>query len=167
MNGVRRRTLRRPAVRTGPSACLAALVLAGALTGCGDSLATRPSSTPHASPTTSRSQTPFCEALQRSREAARPVNELGVSRQKSDTGEVVTDVRSANQQVLLLAPQEIRPDVQRANEVVELQLRVLERTEGDTLALSRDPDVSRERSDPQNVEASQRIQDYSRRMCTT
>ena len=128
----------------------AALVV---LAGCGSSVATR--ETPRTAVTTqAKAVTPFCEAVANSRAATRPIAELG-------TGQRV----EANQQVTSLAPQEMRADFERAGQLLERQLQVLEESGGDTLALSRDPELARNRTDPEYTSGTQRINDYVRRTC--
>lgn len=146
-----------------------ALLLAAVLVvaGCGDSLATRPGPSRPVTTTQVRATTPFCEAVQASREAAQPVSGIGIGlgRQVGDIERLAADVRRANEQVTALAPQEIRADFERANQVVERQLELLEANGGDTLAVARDPQLAQERTDPAYQAASQRINAYVRSNC--
>ncbi|MBC3192927.1 hypothetical protein H7X46_17860 [Pseudonocardia sp. C8] len=152
MTAVRRLGLLLPAVL---------LVLAG----CGDSLATQPGSSRPPTTTQARATTPFCEALQDSEEAAEPVSGIAIGRPVENIGEIAADVRRANEQVTALAPQEIRPDFDRVNQLAERQLDLLEANGGDTLAVARDPEIARARADPSYQVATQRINDYVRSTC--
>ncbi|OLL71305.1 hypothetical protein Ae168Ps1_5808 [Pseudonocardia sp. Ae168_Ps1] len=154
MTGVRRLALLVPA----------ALVL---VAGCGGSLATQPGSSRQATTTEAVATTPFCEAVQASRDAAQPVSGLAIGRSLGDIDRVAAEVRRANQQVSSLAPQEIRADFDRANQLVERQLELLEANGGDTMAVARDPEIAQARSDPEYQAASQRINDYVRSNCAT
>ena len=140
----------------------AALVL---IAGCGGSLATQPGSSRPATTTQAQATTPFCEAVQASRDASEPVSEIGIGRSVGDLPEVAANVRQANQQVTALAPQEIRADFDRVNRLVERQLELLEANGGDTLAVARNPEIAQTRSDPEYQAASQRINDYVRSNC--
>lgn len=135
--------------------------------GCGGSLATQPGSTRAPTTTQARATTPFCEAVQASRDAAQPVNGVGIGRSVGDVGEVAANVRQANQQVTALAPQEIRADFDRVNQLTQRQLELLEANGGDTLAVARDPEIAQARSDPEYQAASQRINDYVRANCSS
>lgn len=137
------------------------------LTGCGSSLATRPSEgSPRSTTSTeARALTPFCEAVQTRREATEPIAALGLGQQLTDVSAVVDRIRAANQQVTALAPQEIRADFERTDALVEQQLQLLEARDGDTLAVARDPAVARARTDPGFTAASDRVDDYVRRTC--
>ena len=132
------------------------------LAGCGSSVADRDG--PRTVTTTqARAVSPFCEAVQTRRQAARPLSEPG--RRVDDIGAIAERVRTANQQVSALAPQELRADFERVNGLIERQLRLLETNGGDTFALARDPDVARESNDPAYSEASDRINEYVRATC--
>ncbi|MEV1292562.1 hypothetical protein [Pseudonocardia sp. NPDC049635] len=141
-----------------------ALVL---LAGCGGSLATQPGTSRPAPTTQARASTPFCDAVQASRDATRPVGGIGLGRAVEDVESVAANVRRANQQVTGLAPQELRSDFDRVNQVVERQLQLLEANGGDTIAVARDPGIAEARSDPEYQAASQRINDYVRSTCAT
>lgn len=155
MTAVRRPGLLVPAV-------LALLLVAG----CGSSLATQPSSSRPVTTTQNRPSSPFCDAVEASRTATQPFSGVGIGRSISDVGEVTANVRRANQQVTSLAPQEIRADFERVDQLVERQLALLEANGGDTLALARDPGLARDRTDPEYQAAAQRIRDYVRSTCT-
>lgn len=153
-----------PVRRMALFATMAALAL---VAGCGDSLATRSSDySSDSTPTTeARASSPFCEAVENSRRATEPVAALGVGQQLGDVGQVAADVRTANQQVTALAPQEIRADFERTTALVEQQLQLLEANGGDTLAVARDPAISQARTDPEYTAANSRVTDYVRRTC--
>ncbi|MBP2367116.1 hypothetical protein [Pseudonocardia parietis] len=140
-----------------------ALVL---VAGCGGSLATQPGSSRQATTTPARASNPFCEAVQAGRDAAEPVSGIGIGRSVGDVDQVAANVRRANQQVTALAPQEIRADFDRVNQLAERQLELLEANGGDTMAVARDPEIAQARSDPAYQAASQRINDYVRSNCS-
>ncbi|MEQ3554447.1 hypothetical protein WIS52_28610 [Pseudonocardia nematodicida] len=137
------------------------------IAGCGGSLATSPGSSRPAATSEAAAQavSPFCEAVEASRNAAQPVSGIGIGGRLDDVNQVAAEVRRANQQVTNLAPQEIRADFERANQLVERQLELLESNGGDTLAVARDPEIGQARSDPDYQAASQRINDYVRSNC--
>ena len=142
----------------------AALVL---VAGCGGSLATQPGSSRQATTTTqARATNPFCEAVQAGQDAAEPVSGIGIGRSVGDVDQVAANVRRANQQVTALAPQEIRADFDRVNQLAERQLELLEANGGDTMAVARDPEIAQARSDPAYQASSQRINDYVRSNCS-
>ncbi|BBG01119.1 MULTISPECIES: hypothetical protein [Pseudonocardia] len=140
----------------------AALLL---LAGCGGSLATQPGTSRPATTTAAQASTPFCDAVQASREATQPVGGIGLGRAVEDVESVASNVRRANQQVTGLAPQEIRTDFDRVNQIVERQLQLLEANGGDTVAVARNPEIAEARSDPEYQASSQRINDYVRSNC--
>lgn len=146
---------------------LVAPVVLVLVSGCGDSLATRSSdySVRATATTEAPARTPFCEAVAASEQASDPLVGLGVGQRLEDVSRVVQQVRNANEQVVALAPQEIRADVERTTAFVEQQLRALEANGGDTLAVARDPAVARSRSDPGYTAANRRVTDYVRRAC--
>lgn len=150
------------------AAVLVGLVVLALAAGCGDSLATRSSDGSSRATTTSAAPvaSPFCEAVENSRRATEPVAALGIGGRLGDVGQVADDVRTANQQVTALAPQEIRADFERTTALVEQQLQLLEANGGDTLALARDPAVARARTDPEFTAANRRVSDYVRRTCS-
>lgn len=154
MSSVRRNALALTAVVAAP------LVLAG----CGGSVADRDTSRT-VTTTAAQAVTPFCEAVDNSRAAARPVSELGTGRRVGEISTVAEQVRTANEQVTALSPQELRADFERRNALIERQLRILESNGGDTLALARDSDVAREASDPAYTAGQRRINDYVRSTC--
>lgn len=137
------------------------------IAGCGGSLATQPGSSRPATTTSAQAETPFCEAVKAGRDAAQPVNGIGIGRSVGDVAEVIANVRAANQQVTALAPGELRADFDRANQLDERRLELLEANGGDVLAVARDPELAQARSDPEYQAASQRINDYVRANCST
>lgn len=140
------------------------LVLTGAvLAGCGSSITEV--TTRSAGPTAARPVSPFCDAVERSQTAAEPVSRGRIGARVADVERVADQVRSANQQVSVLAPPELRGDADRVVAVVERQLRLLEDSGGDTLVLARDPDLERMTSDPEYAAASRRLADYVRGTC--
>ncbi|MDN5917194.1 MAG: hypothetical protein L0I76_19175 [Pseudonocardia sp.] len=160
MSSVRISTSQRHGALALPAVAAAVLVL----TACGGSVADRGSSRT-VTTTQAEAVTPFCEAVENSRAATRPVSGLGTGRRVDDVDGVADRVRAANEQVTALAPQELRADFERANALIEHQLRLLEANGGDTLALARDPDIAREATDPGYTAASSRINEYVRATC--
>ncbi|ANY05236.1 hypothetical protein AFB00_01690 [Pseudonocardia sp. HH130630-07] len=144
---------------------LSALTVSVVLAGCGDSLATQSGTSRPATTTEARATTPFCEAVQANQDAVRPLGGIAVGGRVEDVAQLVANVRRTNQQVTALAPQEIRGDFDRANQLVERQLVALENSGGDSMAVARDPEIARARSDPEYQAASQRISDYVRSNC--
>lgn len=140
------------------------LVLTGAvLAGCGSSITEITSRS--TGPTPARAVSPFCDAVERSQRAAEPVSRGRIGARVEDIDQIADQVRSANQQVSALAPPELRADADRVVGVVDRQLRLLEDSNGDTLVLSRDPDLARATSDPEYGAASRRLADYVRSTC--
>ena len=141
------------------------LLLAAALvlSACGSSItAVTPRS---AGPTQARAVTPFCDAIEQSQTATREVSAAGVGRRIENIDQVADQVRAANQQVSALAPPELRADADRVVAVVDRQLRLLEDSGGDTLALSRDPELTRLTGDPAYAASSRALNDYVRTSC--
>ena len=140
------------------------VLLTGAvLAGCGSSITEI--TTRSTGPTPAHAVSPFCDAVQRSQKAAEPVSRGRIGARVDDVENVADQVRSANQQVSALAPPELRADADRVTGVVDRQLRLLVDSGGDTMVLSRDPDLARATSDPEYAAASRRLGDYVRSTC--
>lgn len=146
----------------------AAVVAVAALliSGCGGSVADADADRPTA---TARSQpaSPFCTAAQAHTDAIRPLNTLanGGSTAQSLAG-AVEEVRRTGAELQRQAPDEIRPDVERAVTAVNLQLDVLVANDGDPDALARDPELTARLSSPELAGAGERYQAYVARTCS-
>ena len=139
------------------------LLAVAVVAGCGSSItATTPRST---GPTQARAVSPFCDAVERSQTAAEPVSRGRIGARVDDVGEVAEQVRTANLQVSALAPPELRADADQVTAVVDRQLRLLVDSGGDTLVLSRDPELERATNDPAYTAATRRLGDYVRSTC--
>ncbi len=148
---------------TGVRRIVPMLVAGAVLAGCGSSITDV--TTRSAGPTQARAVTPFCDAVERSQTAAEPLSRGRIGARVDDVAEVADQIRSANQQVSALAPPELRADADRVTGVVDRQLRLLVDSGGDTMVLSRDPDLERATSDPEYTAASRRLADYVRGTC--
>jgi hypothetical protein len=150
----------RTAVRA--NAVLAALLL---LAGCGGSLADLDRPGPARART---APADFCAAVLAGAAAARPVAVL-VARTdpaaRQELGAAAENARRAYADVLATAPEDIRPDVERAVAAADLQLDVLEGTGGDAGALARDAAVRRTLATQEYVVATQRVTDYVATHC--
>jgi hypothetical protein len=143
-----------------------ALAAGAVLVGCGGSVADADRREPVLA--TPAPQSPFCAAAQANLEAIRPLNTL-VARGNVAQGELadtVAAVRSAGAQMLNAAPDEIRPDVERTVQTLDLQLDALLASGGDTAALSRDPELTARLNSPEFAGAGDRVRSYVDRTCT-
>jgi hypothetical protein len=140
---------------------LATVFAAGALAGCGGSVADA-DNRERARPTTPPSS-PFCDAAQARSDAIRPLNRL-VARGSAPPAELsstVETVRRSGNHLLVVAPSDIRADVERSVQAVNLQLDALLASGGDVDALSRDPALN----SPEAAAASERVTAYVNRNC--
>jgi hypothetical protein len=146
-------------------AAMAAALTAGALTACGGSLADADAPGPTRSAAAPAS--PFCAAAQANSDALGPLSTL-VSRGDappaalSSTAETV---RRAGNDLLAAAPGEIRTDVERAVQAVNLQLDALLANGGDRTAMARDPDLAARLDSPELAAAIERYRSYVVRTC--
>ncbi len=144
---------------------LAALVVGACMAGCGGSVADadRPSRTT----TPSRPSSPFCAAVQANSTAIQPLNGLsargGVP--PDQLRSTVDEVRRTGADLLFTAPEEIRIDVQRTVEALNLQLDALLAAGGNAGALSRDPALTARLASPEVTSANQRVSAYVNRSC--
>lgn len=139
------------------------LLAVAVVAGCGSSITE--TTTRSTGPTQARAVSPFCDAVERSQAAAEPVSRGRIGARVEDVGEIADEVRSANQQVSALAPQELRADADRVTGVVDRQLRLLVDSGGDTMVLARDPELERATTDPAYAAATRRLGDYVRSTC--
>jgi hypothetical protein len=151
--------------RTGASAALV-VTMGWALLGCGGSVADADGPDP-----TRRApapQNPFCAAAQANLEAIRPLNGLvaqgNVPRDQLAT--TVAAVRRAGQDMVFAAPDDIRSDVERTVQALDMQLDVLVANGGDQTALSRDTELAKRLNSPEFTGAGERVRAYVERNCT-
>jgi hypothetical protein len=149
-----------------PSALVVAVVTVGAtLVGCGGSVADADGRDPTRRPTTPPS--PFCAAAQANLEAIRPLNGLVAQGQVPPDQLVSTAaaVRRAGQDMVFAAPADIRPDVERTVQALDMQLDVLVASGGDQTALTRDPELVDRLNSPEFAGAGERVRAYVERNC--
>jgi hypothetical protein len=144
-----------------------ALVIGAVLLGCGggsvaDADAPDPTRRAPAPPS------PFCAAAQANLEAIRPLNGLVAQSQvpRDELARTVAAVRRAGQDMVFAAPDEIRTDVERTVEALDMQLDVLMASGGDQAALSRDTDLVNRLNSPEFAGAGDRVRTYVERNCT-
>jgi hypothetical protein len=110
---------------------------------------------------------PFCAAARANAEALRPLNAMATGGPRPDSlSRTVNEVRQTGSELLRVAPDEIRPDVERTVQAVNLQLDALLANGGDTAAVARDPDVVARLSSPELTGAGDRYRSYVNRTCT-
>jgi hypothetical protein len=153
--------------RAGASAALA-LVTAVVLLGCGggsvaDADAPDPTRRAPAPPS------PFCAAAQANLEAIRPLNGLVAQGQvpPDQLARTVAAVRRAGQDMVFAAPDDIRGDVERTVQALNMQLDVLVASGGDQAALTRDTELVNRLNSPEFAGAGERVRAYVERNCTT
>jgi hypothetical protein len=146
---------------------VAALATAAAVVGCGGSVAD--ADAPEPTRAILPPASPFCAAAQANREAIRPLNGL-VARGAVSPDELsgtVTAVRRAGAEMHHAAPNEIRYDVERTVQALDLQLDALVANGGDPTALTRDPQLTARLNSPEFAGASERVRAYVERNCST
>jgi hypothetical protein len=145
----------------------AAVISCSLLMACGGSVADADSvsSRSRTSPT-GAAPSAFCIAARASSEAIRPLNGLasGGPRPANLPG-TVDEVRRTGAELIRVSPDEIRPDVERTVQAVNLQLDVLVANGGDASALSRDPELIAQLSSPELAGAGERYRIYVNRTC--
>jgi hypothetical protein len=153
--------------RAGASAALV-VTIGGALLGCGGSSvadADAPDPTRRAA---SAPPNPFCAAAQANLEAIRPLNGLVAQGQvpRDQLASTVAAVRRAGQDMVFAAPDDIRTDVERTVQALDMQLDVLVANGGDQSALSRDTELVNRLNSPEFTGAGERVRAYVERNCT-
>jgi hypothetical protein len=142
---------------------LAALVV---LVGCGSSVADADARDPTRRAPAAGS--PFCAAAQSNLQAIRPLN--GLLAQGRVPPDELTDavgaVRRAGADMVLAAPEEIRVDVERTVQALDLQLDALLANGGDQSALARDTELTNRLNSPEFAGAGERVRAYVERTCT-
>ena len=153
--------------RAGASAALA-LTIGVVLLGCGggsvaDADAPDPTRRAPAPPS------PFCAAAQDNLEAIRPLNGLVAQGQvpPDQLASTVAAVRRAGQDMVFAAPDDIRGDVERTVQALNMQLDVLVESGGDQAALTRDTELVNRLNSPEFSGAGERVRAYVERNCTT
>ena len=110
---------------------------------------------------------PFCAAARANAEAIRPLNAMATGGTRPDSlSSTVDDVRRTGAELVRVAPDEIRSDVERTVQAVNLQLDALVANGGDTGALARDPELVARLSSPELAGAGERYRTYVNRTCT-
>lgn len=151
--------------RTGAPAALVVMI-GGALLGCGGSSvadADAPDPTRRAPARTS----PFCTAAQANLEAIRPLNGLVAQGRvpPDQLASTVAAVRRAGQDMVFAAPDDIRADVERTVQALDMQLDVLVASGGDQAALTRDTELVNRLNSPEYTGAGERVRTYVERNC--
>ena len=148
------------------SALVALVVVGGLLAGCGGSVADTDARDPRR--TTVAPPSPFCEAAQANLQAIRPLNGLVAQGRvpPDQLADTVAAVRRAGQDMVLAAPQDIRPDVERTVQALDLQLDVLLANGGDATALNRDTRLAERLRSPEFAGAGERVRAYVERTCS-
>ena len=146
---------------------ICALAALAVLTGCGSSVADADSPDPRRS-TTAAPSSSFCAAAQANLQAIRPLNGLVARGQvpPDELADTVASVRRAGADMALSAPQDIRVDVERTVQALDLQLDALVESGGDAAALTRDPQLIARLNSPEFAGASERVRTYVERTCT-
>jgi hypothetical protein len=151
--------------RAGASAALA-LTIGVVLLGCGggsvaDADAPDPTRRAPAPPS------PFCAAAQANLEAIRPLNGLVAQGRvpPDQLASTVAAVRRAGQDMVFAAPSDIRADVERTVEALDMQLDVLVASGGDQAALTRDTELVNRLNSPEFAGAGERVRAYVERNC--
>lgn len=147
-------------------ATAAAMVTTALLAGCGGSVADADADR---APVTRRADppSPFCLAARANADAIRPLNTMagGGTRPENLVG-AVQQVRSTGAELVRLAPDEIRQDVELTVRAVNLQLDVLVANGGDAGAVARDPELMARLSSPELAGAGERYRSYVTRTCS-
>ncbi|MCO1658391.1 hypothetical protein [Pseudonocardia humida] len=151
-----------------PLAC--ALVLTGALAGCGVGGSVAASDTRGADTSTDRRapvEDPFCAASRVNSEAISPLNRLvsGGGADREELVRAVDAVRRSGSDMVIAAPPEIRDDVQQTVDAVDLQLDALLANNGDGRAVSADPTLSARLDSAELAAAGEKVSDYLTRAC--
>jgi hypothetical protein len=142
-----------------------ALIGCWVVVGCGGSVADTDAPEPSR---TVAAPSPFCTAVRASSEALRPLNAMATGGPRPDNlVAAVDEVRRTGGELLRVAPDEIRPDVERTVQAVNLQLDALVANGGDAAAVARDPDLVARLSSPELAGAGDRYRSYVNRTCNS
>jgi hypothetical protein len=138
------------------------LVACGGSVADADTNSARPGATRDIGP-----PSPFCAAARANAEALRPLSAMATGGARPDSlSNTVNEVRRTGSELLRVAPDEIRPDVERTVKAVNLQLDALVANGGDAGAVARDPDLVARLSSPELAGAGDRYRSYVNRTCT-
>jgi hypothetical protein len=152
--------------RTSPASVVALVAAALLLAGCGGSLADTDAPAP---PRRDRIVPgDFCSAVLAGTRAAQPLATLltgGGTVPRDQLRSATEAVRSAYAEVLATAPGEIRADVERSVDAVDLQLDALEAADGDTGAVARNAELRSRLAAPDYTQAAERVRDYVSEHC--
>ena len=149
-------------------ATLGAVVLGALLAGCGGSVAD--ADTRSGAPATravSVGSGGFCAAVRANTDALRPLNTLSL-RSPVAADQLTAAVQAARQSGTVLldaAPTEIRPDVERTVEALDIELDALLAAGGDTAAAARDSRVSAQVNSPEVTAAGRRVATWVNQNC--
>lgn len=145
-----------------------ALLVSSLLGACGGSVADADRNSSGAAGTRSAAPpSPFCVAARANAEAIRPLNALASAGTRPENlSSTVDQVRRTGAELVRVAPDEIRPDVERTVLAVNLQLDALVANGGDTAALARDPELVARLNSPELAGAGERYRTYVNRTCT-
>lgn len=142
----------------------AALVLGALAAGCGGSVAD--TDAPLRNRTNTPPPSPFCSAVRANSDAIRPLNDLartGIPAENLDA--TIDAVRFTGADLVNAAPADLRGDVQRTVEAVNLQLDALVAAGGNAAAAVRDPAVTARLNAPELATASRRVGSYITQSC--
>jgi hypothetical protein len=142
----------------------AALVLGALAAGCGGSVAD--TDAPLRNRTSSPPPSPFCAAVRANSDAIRPLNDLtrnGIP--AKNLAATIDAVRFTGADLVNTAPADLRADVQRTVEAVNLQLDALVAAGGNAGATARDPAVTARLNAPELAAASKRVGSYVAQNC--
>lgn len=131
--------------------------------GCGGSVADADSPLPtRSAPVT---QSVFCQAVQANNEALRPLNAVPPRGSvKAEDLRVTADaVRRSGTDLISVSPSDIRKDVQRYVDTMNLQIDALVAAGGSAAALS--PELAARINSPESLSANQRVQAYVTKAC--
>jgi len=147
-----------------------ALLLTGALSGCGLGGSVADSDARSAGADTERRapvEAPFCAAARANSDTITPLNRLvagdGVDRE--ELVRAVDAVRRSGLDLVTAAPPEIRDDVQQTVDAVDMQLDVLLANGGDGRAVGSDPELSARLDSAELAAASEKVSAYLTRSC--
>lgn len=159
-----------PGVLRSSGAALAGAVAAALLAGCGGSVADADRVGP--APTTRSvppQAAPFCAAVQANTDAIRPLNGLTLSGPVNAAGDgltaAVSKARLSGVALVNAAPDQLRDDVQRIVNAMDVELTALVAAGGDAARAARDPAVTAANSSPEVINASQRVTSYVQQNC--
>jgi hypothetical protein len=141
------------------------------LAGCGGSVADADTVRP---PTTTRpvspQAAPFCAAVQANADAIRPLNGLSLGGPVNAAGDglaaAVSTARLSGIALADAAPDEIRDDVQRVVDAMDVELNALVAAGGDAAKAARDPAVTAAVNSPEVTAAGERVTTYVQQNCS-